>query len=85
MYFYKYTPFTESLSSLLYTEASIFNTYTFNGNWPHDFNITPDGEYLVCAHEKSHNLVLFKINGDGTTSRLDSEIEVPEGIFVGFI
>ena len=56
-----------------------------NGNWPRDFNITPDGEYLVCAHEKSHNLVLFKINGDGTISRLDSEIEVPEGIFVDFL
>lgn len=56
-----------------------------NGNWPRDFNITPDGEYLVCAHEKSHNLVLFKINNDGTISRLDSEIEVPEGIFVDFV
>lgn len=56
-----------------------------NGNWPRDFNITPDGQYLVCAHEKSHNLVLFKINEDGTITRLDSEIEVPEGIFVGFI
>lgn len=56
-----------------------------NGNWPRDFNITPDGEYLVCAHEKSHNVVLFKINEDGTISRLNSEIEVPEGIFVGFL
>lgn len=56
-----------------------------NGNWPRDFNITPDGQYLVCAHEKSHNLVLFKINEDGTITRLDSEIEVPEGIFVGFL
>lgn len=56
-----------------------------NGNWPRDFNITPDGQYLVCAHEKSHNLVLFKINEDGTITRLDSEIKVPEGIFVGFI
>ncbi|WP_026859800.1 lactonase family protein [Jeotgalicoccus psychrophilus] len=56
-----------------------------NGNWPRDFNITPDGQYLVCAHEKSHNLVLFKINKDGTITRLDSEIEVPEGIFIGFI
>lgn len=56
-----------------------------NGNWPRDFNITPDGQYLVCAHEKSHNLVLFKINEDGTITRLDSEIKVPEGIFVSFI
>ena len=56
-----------------------------NSNWPRDFNITPDGQYLVCAHEKSHNLVLFKINEDGTITRLDSEIKVPEGIFVGFI
>lgn len=55
-----------------------------NGNWPRDFNITPDGQYLVCAHEKSHNLVLFKINEDGTISRLEGELEVPEGIFVGF-
>lgn len=56
-----------------------------NGNWPRDFNITPDGQYLVCAHEKSHNVVLFKINEDGTITRLDSEIEVPEGIFVDFL
>lgn len=56
-----------------------------NGNWPRDFNITPDGEYLVCAHERSHNVVLFKINEDGTISRLNSEIEVPEGIFVDFL
>lgn len=56
-----------------------------NGNWPRDFNITPDGSYLVCAHEKSHNLVLFKINEDGTITRLDSEIDIPEGIFVDFV
>ncbi|HBV22341.1 MAG TPA: lactonase family protein [Jeotgalicoccus sp.] len=56
-----------------------------NGNWPRDFNITPDGEYLVCAHEKSHNVVLFNINEDGTITCLDSEIEVPEGILVDFL
>ena len=56
-----------------------------NGNWPRDFNITPDGQYLVCAHEKSHNVVLFNINEDGTITCLDSEIEVPEGIFVDFL
>lgn len=56
-----------------------------NGNWPRDFNITPDGDYLVCAHEKSHNVIVFKINEDGTISQLDIEIEVPEGIFVDFL
>lgn len=56
-----------------------------NGNWPRDFNITPDGQYLVCAHEKSHNVVLFKINENGTITRSNSEIEVPEGIYVDFI
>lgn len=56
-----------------------------NGNWPRDFNITPDGQYLVCAHEKSHNVVLFNINEDGTITCLDNEIEVPEGIFVDFL
>ncbi|WP_411842367.1 lactonase family protein [Salinicoccus sp. HZC-1] len=56
-----------------------------NGDWPRDFNITPDGAYLLCAHERSHNLVLFKVNEDGTLTRQESEAEVPEGVFVGFL
>lgn len=56
-----------------------------NGNWPRDFNITPEGDYLVTAHERSHNLVLFKINDDGTITRRKGEVETPEGIFVGFL
>lgn len=56
-----------------------------NGDWPRDFNITPDGAYLICAHERSHNLVLFKVNEDGTLTRQESEAEVPEGVFVGFL
>ena len=56
-----------------------------NGDWPRDFNLTPDGGYLVCAHERSHNLVLFKVNEDGTIERQEGELEAPEGVFVGFI
>lgn len=56
-----------------------------NGDWPRDFNITPDGEYLICAHERSHNLVLFKIKEDGTIERQEGEVEAPEGVFVGFL
>lgn len=56
-----------------------------NGDWPRDFNITPDGAHLICAHERSHNLVLFKVHEDGTIVRLNGEPEVPEGVFVGFL
>lgn len=56
-----------------------------NGDWPRDFNITPDGNFLVCAHERSHNVVLFKINEAGTIVRQEGELEAPEGVFVGFL
>lgn len=56
-----------------------------HGDWPRDFNITPDGKHLICAHERSHNLVLFDVNEDGTLTRRESEAEVPEGVFVGFM
>lgn len=32
------------------------------GKWPRDFDLSPDGGLLVCANERSHDVVTFRVD-----------------------
>lgn len=61
-------------------------TYKSGGDHPRDFNITPDGCFLLVAHMISHDLSLFKIDrSSGELSLLKKGIETPEPISLVFL
>jgi 6-phosphogluconolactonase len=37
-----------------------------NGNELREFNITPDGKWLIACHQNSHDTVVYQIKADGT-------------------
>ncbi len=55
------------------------------GKHPRNFELSPDGHWLVCANQNSNNLVSFKV--DPATGRLTptgSVVTVPQGVCVLF-
>ena len=54
------------------------------GDWPRNFVITPDNQYLIVANERSDNLVCFK--RDLSTGKLSytDELKVPEPVCLLF-
>lgn len=55
------------------------------GNFPRDFALSPDGDYLVAAHQNSDNLTLFAVDRQtGRLSLLQKEIAAPECVCVHF-
>lgn len=55
------------------------------GDWPRDFNITPDGKTLVVAHERSHELSVFEIGESGQLTFMENASRAHEGVFVTFV
>ncbi len=55
------------------------------GKRPRDFNISPDGKYLICANEGGEdNITLFKILEDGSLVYTGTEFNVPGALCVIF-
>ena len=55
------------------------------GASPRNFNLSPDGAWLVCANQNSNNLVSFRV--DPATGRLTPaghSVSVPQGVCVLF-
>jgi len=64
---------------------SFIDTYDAKGAHPRDFNITPDGAFLLVAHMNSHNLALFKIQKDsGKLHFLRNDLYSPEPVSIVF-
>lgn len=61
-------------------------TVSTEGDWPRDFNISNDDQYLICAHERSGNVTLFE--RDKTTGQLtyiNNTAQAEEGVCVQFL
>ena len=57
------------------------------GEFPRDFNISPDDKYLVCAHQEGKSLITV-FERDLKTGQLtltDAEAKAPEGVCVTFL
>lgn len=56
------------------------------GDHPRDFNLTPDGKYLLVANMNTDNLTLFKVNKDtGLLKMIRKDIYSPEPVSIVFI
>lgn len=53
------------------------------GDFPRDFDITPDGRLLLCTNEKTNSVTVFEINGD-SLEKLDTELRMPNPLCVVF-
>jgi 6-phosphogluconolactonase len=61
-------------------------TVSSEGDHPRDFNISPDGEFLLLANMISNNLVLYKIDRDtGRLSLLRKDLPTPEPVSIVFM
>lgn len=60
-------------------------TESVHGDWPRNFSIEPNGNFLLVANQKSSNITVFSI--DKNTGRLSftgTEIEVPNPVCLEF-
>lgn len=65
---------------------SLVDIISTEGDHPRDFNITPDGNYLLAANMNTDNLVLFKVNKEtGKLKLLKDDIYSPEPVSIVFI
>ncbi|WP_423127281.1 lactonase family protein [Gaoshiqia sp. Z1-71] len=56
------------------------------GNWPRNFVLSPDGDFLLVANQRSHNISLFAINHDtGMLSFTGKLTEVPSPVCLKFL
>ena len=55
-----------------------------HGNWPRNFSLSPDDEYLVVANQYSNNIVSFKRDKNTGLLTFVSEIEAPVPVCILF-
>ena len=67
-------------------KLELVSTISCGGNHPRDFNLTPDGKYLLSAHMTSNDLTLFKVNEiTGELSLVQERIQSPEPVSIVFL
>lgn len=55
------------------------------GDFPRDFALTPENDYLVCANQNSDNLTLYRRNPEtGFLTMIQKEVFAPEAVCVYF-
>ena len=54
------------------------------GAFPRDFAFDPQEKFLICTHQNSDYLSLFKKNEDGTLTFLNADIFAPEAVCIHF-
>ncbi len=79
----------DSLSTLKITDdgkVELLSIVSCHGDHPRDFNLTPDGKYLLSAQMNSQDLTLFKVNEDsGELSLVKQGIKTPEPVSIVFL
>ncbi len=61
-------------------------TVSVEGNWPRNFGITPDGNWMLVANEKSGDITVFKINRKtGLPTFTGNKIELPAPVCIEFL
>ncbi|OLN23060.1 6-phosphogluconolactonase [Domibacillus antri] len=67
-------------------DVKLVERVSTKGDWPRDFDLDPTEQYVVVAHEKTHNVVLFKRSAEtGRLTPANSEVTIPEGVCVTFL
>lgn len=56
------------------------------GDQPRNFNLTPDGAWLLCANQATDNLIVFKVDaGTGRLAATGRTARVPKAVCVLFL
>lgn len=67
------------------SHPEVMENISCEGKHPRDFNLSPDGEYLLLANMETDNLVLYKVDRTlGSLTLVRKDIETPEGVCVVF-
>ena len=67
-------------------KLQFLGTESVRGNFPRNFAITPSGEYVLVANQKSNNIQLFKRNiNTGLLTYLDKEIKISKPVCIKFL
>jgi len=60
-------------------------TVPCGGRHPRNFNVTPDGRWLVCANRDTDNVAVFQINTtSGRLAAAGQPVAVPQAVCVLF-
>lgn len=60
--------------------------YSSGGKTPRNFSISPDGKFLLCAHQNTNNIVVFRIEqATGKLSPTEETISIPAPVCLRFI
>lgn len=62
---------------------TLFDVVSCGGKCPRDFNIMPNGDYLLCANENSDNVKIFVVT-DGKLLPTDRKVEVKNPLCIIF-
>ncbi|WP_224490374.1 lactonase family protein [Robertkochia flava] len=63
---------------------SLVGFESVRGDWPRNFNITPDNKYLIVANERSDNLVCFKRDTLSGNLIYTDQVQVPAPVCITF-
>lgn len=56
-----------------------------NVNWPRDFQLTPDGNFLFCCNMKTDNFSVYKVGENGKLTYLNVSENVSKPLCINFI
>lgn len=61
-------------------------TVPVEGDWPRNFTLSPEGDFMLVANQKSGNISVFKINKKtGFPEYLNKEIKLPAPVCLEFL
>jgi len=67
-------------------ELKFLRTVSVEGDWPRNFTLSPDGDFLLVANQRSGNITVFKINKEtGMPEFTGKEIELPAPVCLEFL
>ncbi|MFV0393145.1 MAG: lactonase family protein [Coprobacillaceae bacterium] len=56
-----------------------------HGHYPRHFEVSPSGNYMIIAHQKSHEVVCCKVDDDGIVGEYVSKVSIPKAINICFV
>lgn len=61
-------------------------TVDVHGNWPRNFALTPDDNFMLVANQRSGNITVFKMNKEtGIPEFTGKEIKLPSPVCIDFL
>lgn len=64
---------------------SLIETVDIKGNWPRNFTLSPNGDFLLVANQYSHNITIFRINkNNGVPVFTGKQLKIPAPVCLKF-